>query len=210
MCFTAAGNQLPSLIILKGKESDQGGKILSQKMKTYPKEAFYATQKKAGMSEQMMLFWAEKVVSHMSQLHHGASLLFLNSFKVHLTTSVHNAIIDLGVEIIIIPPGCTGLTQLVDVGYNNPFKNRVPNQNEAWMMEPGQDLTKPPHHLDVASWIIEGEKRMPTKILENAWDCNGLEYFPTVPATPTPPVFPLPACTNEHDGDDDVINLLGV
>ncbi len=35
---------------------------------------------------------------------------------------------DLGVDVIILPPGCTGVTQPVNIGYNKPFKNLVRNQ----------------------------------------------------------------------------------
>ena len=71
-------------------------------------------------------------------------LLFLDSYSVHQMASVNHAINDLGVEVIIIPPGCTGLTQPVDVGYNKPFKDRLRDQYKEWMMEPDRDLTKPP------------------------------------------------------------------
>ncbi len=52
-------------------------------------------------------------------------LLFLNSYGVHKMGTVNQAINDLGVEVIIIPPGCTGVTQPIDVGYNKPFTNHV-------------------------------------------------------------------------------------
>lgn len=37
--FTAAGNQLQSLIIFKGKELTEGGRILGKELKSYPAEA---------------------------------------------------------------------------------------------------------------------------------------------------------------------------
>ena len=81
------------------------------------------------------------------------------------------------VEEIIIPPGCTGLTQPVDVGYNKPFKDCVRDLYEEWMMEPGCDLTRPPRRLDVAKWIVAAEERMGAQILKNAWKRKGLVYF---------------------------------
>ncbi len=45
-----------------------------------------------------------------------------DSFKVHLLGSVAEAIQCLCVELEIIPPGCTGLVQPIDVGINKPFK----------------------------------------------------------------------------------------
>ena len=52
-------------------------------------------------------------------------LLFLDSYKCHLMSSVVTKIQDLGVKVNHIPDGCTGLTQPVDVGINKPFKNRI-------------------------------------------------------------------------------------
>ena len=186
VAFTAAGNQLKSLIIFKGKELTAGGRILSKELKSYPAEATYATQEKAWMSERMMLLWVETVLKpYVATAPPGITpLLFLDSFKVHMMASINNAINDLGVQVIIIPPGCTGLTQPVDVGYNKPFKNCVRDYYEDWMMASGRDLKQPPRRLDIATWVVEAEKRMTGKIMTNAWKKTGLEYFP-VAATST-------------------------
>ena len=72
------------------------------------------------MSETMM--WINKVLQPLvvTAPEGIIPLLFLDSYGVH--TMVIN---DLSVEVIIIPPGCTGLTQPIDVGYNKPFKNHM-------------------------------------------------------------------------------------
>ena len=49
-------------------------------------------------------------------------ILFLDLFKVHLLDSIANAIQGLGVELEIIPLGCTSLVQPIDVRINKPFK----------------------------------------------------------------------------------------
>ena len=118
VCITAAGNQLQSLLIFKGKETDKGGKILSKELPSYPTAALYATQEKAWMSERYMLLWVEKILKpYVAAAPAGVMpLLFLDSYQVHKMAPVNVAINDLGVEVIIIPPGCTGLTQMVDVG----------------------------------------------------------------------------------------------
>ena len=107
----------------------------------------------------------------------GTPLLFLDSYQVHKMPSVNAAINNLGVEVVIIPPGCTGLTQPVDVGYNKPFKNCVRDHYEEWMMEDGRDLRLPPRRVDVAKWVVAAEKNMTTTILRNSWNKKGLEYF---------------------------------
>ena len=49
-------------------------------------------------------------------------ILFHDSFKVHMLGTVADAIHKLGVELEFIPPGCTGLVQPIDVGFNKPYK----------------------------------------------------------------------------------------
>jgi hypothetical protein len=82
-------------------------------------------------------------------------------------------------SIIIIPPGCTGVTQPVDVGYNKPFKNHVRDKYEKWMIEESADLAKPPTRKNVAQWIVASEMDMTPLILRNAWKRHGLSYFPS-------------------------------
>ena len=51
--------------------------------------------------------------------------LYLDSHHCHVMAEVVHAIQDLGITVKIIPGGCTGLCQPVDVGANKPFKGRV-------------------------------------------------------------------------------------
>ena len=49
-------------------------------------------------------------------------------FKVHKMGFVISTIQALGVEVEFIPPGCTGLVQPDDIGYNKSFKTKVKDQ----------------------------------------------------------------------------------
>ena len=141
-------------LVRPGKEVGDGGKIINQEGHLYPADALYATQEKAWMSEALMLFWVEKILKpYVLTAPPGIiPLLFLDSFGVHKMGSVNRAINDLSCEVIIIPPGCTGLTQPVDVGYNKPFKNLVRDKYEDWMVMDSADLTVPP----VVSMLLVG------------------------------------------------------
>ena len=83
-----------------------------------------------------MLLWIEKVLApYIAGAPTGVvPLLFLASYQVLKMPSMNAAINDLGVEVIIIPPGCTGLTQPVDVGYNKPFKMQFHTAWEEYMI----------------------------------------------------------------------------
>ena len=132
------------------------------------------------MSENLMMMWIDQVLKpYVETAPPGVvPLLFLDSYGVHKMGTVNQAINDLGVEVIIIPPGCTGVTQPVDVGYNKPFKNHVRDKYEKRMIEESADLAKPPTHKNVAQWIVASEIDMTPIILRNAWKWGGLSYFP--------------------------------
>ena len=59
--------------------------------------------------------------------------LALDSYQCHMMQSVVHAIQDLGVEVLHIPGGCTGLCQPLDFGVNKPLKKIVQEQREDWM-----------------------------------------------------------------------------
>ena len=180
-----------AIMLCPGKETDKGGKIMKKEGHTYPTDALFATQEKAWMSEALMLLWIEKILKpYLLTAPPGIiPLLFLDSFGVHKMGSVNRAVNGLGCEVIIIPPGCTGLTQPVDVGYNKPFKNLVRDKYEEWMVTESEDLSIPPRRIDVARWIVQSEREMDTNILRNAWMRHDLEYFPDGYTPPTPSVI---------------------
>jgi hypothetical protein len=156
------------------------------------------------MSETLMLTWIEQSLApHVANAPDGIiPLLFLDSFSVHLMGSVHRAINDLGVEVVMIPPHCTGVVQPVDVGYNKPFKGLIRDQYEEWMVKDSEDLSKPPRRVDIARWIAEAEHDMKRSTMVNAWMRHDLEYFPR-----TSPVVDVPPVVNVQMGED-VTNLI--
>ncbi len=163
------------------------------------------------MTESLMFQWIEKSLApHVATAPDGiVPLLFLDSFSVHLMGSVHRAINDLGVDVIMIPPHCTGVTQPVDVGYNKPFKGLIRDQYEEWMVKDSEDLSKPPRRVDIACWIAAAERDMKQSTMVNAWMRHDLEYFcpgASRPVVDVPTVVNVPIVDGE--GEDDVTNLI--
>jgi len=81
------------------------------------------------MDEVCMLRWIEEVLKPYLAVNPPppgiVPVILLEAYRCHMMASVTNAIADLGIEIISIPGGCTGLCQPLDVGINKPFKARV-------------------------------------------------------------------------------------
>ena len=111
---------------LTGKRT---GTIASKELPTLPAGLIYRVQEKAWFTKDIMLEWIEVVLKpYVAEPPGIVPILFLDSFTVHKMGSVVNAIQALGVEVDFIPPGCTGIVQPVDVGYNKPFKTTLREQ----------------------------------------------------------------------------------
>lgn len=133
MTVTASGEVLTPLLVFKGKP---GGRIEKREFPTYPREILYACQDNAWMDEKVMLMWVQKVLKPYiaTAPEDIVPILFLDSYRCHMMASVVQEIQELGVEVEHIPGGCTGLCQPVDVGVNKPFKNRIREKWESWMI----------------------------------------------------------------------------
>jgi hypothetical protein len=82
---------------------------------------------------------------------------------------VVEAIQALGVEVEFIPPGCTGMVQLVDVGFNKSLKSKFRDQYREWMLDqdPSQSIPCPSCAL-VAEWLIAAQHLMTPALIRNA------------------------------------------
>ena len=105
-------------------------------------------------------------------------ILFLDSFKVHLLGSVADAIQGLGVELEIIPPGCTGLVQPINVGINKACKVNMRKIYTDWLLEQDADAAIPSaSRLDASAWILESVKGIKKETIVNSWRKTGFSYF---------------------------------
>ena len=157
MTVTASGKVLTPLIVFKGKP---GGHIAQLEFSTYPNEMIKACQENAWMDEKAMLMWVEKILKpYVMTAPDGIvpRILFLDSYQCHMMASVVEAVQELGIEVENISSSCTGLCQPVDVGVNKPFKNRLRNQWERWMIAKGltHGTTSPPTRHDIYRWTLE-------------------------------------------------------
>jgi len=105
--------------------------------------------------------------------------LLLDSHRVHMMGSVIGAIEALGVEVEIIPAGCTGLVQPVDVGFNKSFKAKMRDEYNKWLFaQDPNERTPQTSRREVAEWVIEAEKNVTAVTMRNAWKKTGFSYFP--------------------------------
>jgi hypothetical protein len=77
-----------------------------------------------------------------------------------------------------IPPGCTGLLQSVDVGYNKAFKAKLRTEYNTWLLDqaPNQQIAATTHR-NVSNWIVAAERNITNDTLKNSWRKTGYFYF---------------------------------
>ena len=179
MTVTASGKVLKPYLVFKGKPQ---GRIEKREFPTFPKEILYACQENAWMDERVMLLWVDKILKPyvLEAPEHVVPLLFLDSYRCHMMASVVGAIQELGVEVEHIPGGCTCLTQPVDVGVNKPFKNRIRQQWESWMIAEGiiHGTTSPPTREDISKWSVTAMETLPERVVEKSWRHGDYSWFP--------------------------------
>lgn len=177
MTVTASGRILTPYMVFKGKA---GACIETREV--IPRDQFYACQENAWMDERVMLLWVSKVLKpYVEQALDGiVPLIFLDKYRCHMMQSVVEQIQELGVEVQHIPGGCTGLVQPVDVGVNKPFKNRVWDRWESWMIADGllSGTTTPPTRQLIAEWCSDCFKTLDADMIRNAWRHHNYTYFP--------------------------------
>ena len=179
MTVTASGKILKPLIIFKGTRN---GRIVQREFPNYDNDMIYLCQANAWMDEDAMLEWVEQVLRpHIESAPPGVlPILFLDSYRCHMMASVVSKVQDLGVEVEHIPGGCTALCQPVDIGINKPFKNRLRNQWEEWMIDEGltNGTTSPPTRENIVQWSRFAIANISTQIVKNAWRHGDYSWFP--------------------------------
>ena len=103
-------------------------------------------------------------------------LLFLDAFKVHQCAGVKDKFADIGVNLRIIPGGCTWLVQPIDVGVGKPFKDLCRKFWWEWMMtekETGQATRE-----QQCGWIKRAWEELPPTAAYNSWRKTSFSFFP--------------------------------
>ena len=182
MTVTASGKILKPVLIFKGARN---GRIVQREFPNYGNDMIYLCQQNAWMDEEAMIVWVDQVLRPYIETAPAGILpiLFLDSYRCHMMASVVGMIQDLGVEVEHIPGGCTSLCQPVDIGVNKPFKNRIRNQWEEWMIAEGlaNGTTSPPTRENIVEWTRIATNSLPAQMIQNAWRHGQYSWFPPAP-----------------------------
>ena len=157
------------------------GHIAKRELPTLPGNLTYHCQEKAWFDEHVMLDWVKEVLApYVANAPHGiVPIILLDDFTAHKTGQVVDAIQHLGIEVEFVPPGCTGMVQPVDVGYNKSLKGKVREQYHEWLFLQDPNVQIPcPSRRQVAEWIIAARNAISDVTVRNAWRKTGFSFFP--------------------------------
>jgi DDE superfamily endonuclease len=120
-----------------------------------------------------MLDWIERVWVPFA-VKDGSKVLYLllDSCTTHMTAAVREAFSRCNTEIDFIPPGYTSKLQMMDVGVNKPFKDRIRTEFDDWLVTHigDDDYANPkPKRENVAQWIVDSWNDIGNSTIMNSW-----------------------------------------
>ena len=188
------GEKLPPYVIFQGKNTP-GGRIARELQDAgnhgHHQASMYGVQSKAWMDEDEMERWINTVWAPYAATIPGPKILIIDSFVVHLTGRIRNLVSNLETELEIVPPGFTSKLQVMDVGINKPFKDRIRHSVEDFLTSNLMNC-KPTRQV-VSHWIGNAWEDIPASMIINTWRhvgfCGGL---------PTPHPNPEEQEMNNH------------
>ena len=98
-----------------------------------------------------------------------------DTFQCHSAVPVKNKLHEKGLEIVLIPGGCTGYVQAPDVSWNRPFKAKVTEKYNNYMASVGLNrLTKSGNiqaipRKEIVSWIIDAWVELESSMIRRSF-----------------------------------------
>ena len=167
---TLDGHKLPPYVIFLGKPTPSGRII--QHLRNpfrygYNNECEYNVQEKAWMDKRSMKDWILRVWKPYAASVEGQKLLLLDECPSHMTADVRAMIAETNTELDFIPGGYTSKLQVLDVGVNKPFKDRIRHESDLFLSANSSN-NKPSRQI-VSHWIASSWNDIPTSTIVNTW-----------------------------------------
>jgi len=173
--FGSSKPRVRPLIIFKGKEKYEGRKSQFylrkrvEEMGRYDGRVEVRWNETAYANSDLLVDWINNLL--VPALPSGPRLLALDVAKFHSTERVLSTLRSHDIIPSLIPPGCTGLVQLLDVSVNKPFKSLLRD-----ILDDLLDQYEDRHHLDLReiqkknTSAIAEHRVLVTQAVGEAWE----------------------------------------
>ena len=173
MSATADGKMLPPMIIFKGATEKTIEKLC------VPERFLIKFQEKAWIDQQLIHVWVEDIwLKHTKAMPEKLAfqnlLLTFDAFSAHKTDEIQGKLIEKKANILMIPPGCTSKSQLMDICISKSFKAILQN---CWVEYVPEMINKKyvqlstPSYQHMVDWV---EKVKTTSQTTSKWSVGPL------------------------------------
>ena len=139
----------------------------------FPPGCKYYFQENACIDERAIIEWVRNILKPYIEMatKNVVLMLVLDSYQCRMMALAVKPIKWLGIEVDLIPGGCTSLYQPVDVGINKALKSLVPKDWGDWMMDSGIIVTVviPPTWPLIVEWVIKARDSISVDIMPHSW-----------------------------------------
>ena len=155
------GSKLKPLVVFKGAADG----TLSKKLGHLDQRNSYICQEKGYCDASVMSFWIKECLIPYHTESRPA-LLMMDNFKVHLVKSVRNEIAENRWLQLNLPPNMTSRVQILDVGINKPFKDRMRAYYDDYMLKSYPEPGKITREL-MGTWVADAWESLPVTAIIN-------------------------------------------
>ena len=143
------GSKLKPLVVFKG----QPGGSVTREFSEYDTRNAYICQSKAYCDSDVMTYWTQMCLAPY-YCNMEPAILMLDNFSPHCVRPVKIGIAKLGCLQVNLPPNMTSKVQILDVGINKPFKDRMNRHYMEFMIDNSSRAPKITRKI-MASWVAD-------------------------------------------------------
>lgn len=164
------GSKLKPLVVFKGVP----GATTHRGLINCDQRNSYTVQVNAFCDSAVMHYWIEQCLIPFNP-EGKTAMLMMDNFAAHNVASVREKIADEGWVQLCLPPNMTSRVQILDVGINKPFKDRMKAYFNQFMVENVATNQKVTREL-MGKWIADSWANIPDRFVMNT--CRSIGFIP--------------------------------
>ena len=137
------------------------------------------------MTEEILLKWFTKLWSTVKLSDSVQPVLIFDHCPVHKKKIIFATIERKGAKYFLIPPGCTGYLQPLDVSINKPFKDKIRAMYKDWVQDESlssnnvtkQSNIKTPSNDLMIDWVLKSLAEINASMIKKSFKTCGTLYF---------------------------------
>jgi hypothetical protein len=178
-CDDSEAYLLPPYVIFKSK-------LKNSIENKYPAHGIIRHNSAGWIQEDLMKDWIDRIIGNLKLSSDYKVVLVMDHCKVHTKDAVINHLKSKNIEHFLVPAGCTGLLQPLDVCLNKPFKDEMRNQFSEWFKSYGsipKNQSKsgyflPPKFPEIYEWILTSWNKMSKELVLKSFQyCGTFEIY---------------------------------